>query len=382
VTSARFIIGGAGATLKVGDSTLSLSRVNDTTLQATIPGTVAGTFAPRLNVGGQETPLAAITIYGYTETTPYAESMPWDIYVLPDAQHAKVMGGYVENGVGKGLAIIDLDSHQVTKVDGALDVNNQRGPGMTAQSGVYVMRAPGVQTTGAALWQLVPSPVNLGAITVPAGTRQLARLGALGWITTTSHTYSVYSGSTGGLLSSGAAEEVEGIQFSPDGTRASFRVNRIDAGVPVFSLPEGTVAYTTAFQSVQSLDFQNDFLLMAGRTAGTPTGSSRIQVIRASTGVVLRDTTIGLPVSAVALNPLVATAYVAAYGSDNLPVVLVMDRILLKVWGVLKVPSTSVNACFLGCEYGQLAISPQHQLYYFWAFNGTPRAYRFELPLP
>lgn len=381
----------SATTLRLGTIPIPLTRRDATTLVGVVPSDMLSAgVVPQVTHLGVTTDFPLTTVYGFASRTTYPLTIPWDIAVLSDPVHAKVIAGY--SGSPSGLVIIDLDTRTIVTVPGVLNVlANQRGPGETRDPGVWLLREPGASGDAPMhRWRLTGTPTDLGVVPAPSGLRQIAQLDADLWLTSTHHTWTLGRLPAGAEAPSsptltGDAEEIAGIHLSTSGTRATFRVNRMLEGVPVFDVVSGTIAYRTAFTSVQGVSFLGTQLLMAGGDNGPEQGAATIRLLQAADGQVLASAATTMPVSDVALDPRRPYAYVLVNGADGIPMVEVRDRTTLALKGTLKVIGLAGSACgpVSSCFGGKLVVSPGTDgLYYFWAWNGQPRAYRFALPAP
>ena len=136
VSGPYFRAGGHGAVLRLGTVPISLTRVDDTSMTAMLPTTISGTFDPQLEVDGQVIGLDRITIVGYAETFEMQPQLGWDLMVWELGGGANVMGA----SPGRGLTLMRLDYRTVTTWDSLLDPNLLRGPGVTYQDNVFLLR--------------------------------------------------------------------------------------------------------------------------------------------------------------------------------------------------------------------------------------------------
>jgi len=114
---------------------------------------------------------------------------------------------------------------------------------------------------------------------------------------------------------------------------------------------------------------------------------SRVQLLEATSGTVLEDTTLAdVGVFAVALDPNRPLVYVGlsvhdAPGDPAFPAILILDRSTFAPVGRLDVPR-DVPDCTFDCYKGVIALSDANGIYVAWGFNainGT-RVYHFSYP--
>lgn len=385
VTGPSFRDGGDGAVLRLGTVSVSLERVDDTSMTAVLPPTLGGSFQPQLEVAGQVVELDPITIAGYAETFEVQPQLLWDVLVWPRDGRANVMGVSLE-----GLTLIQLDTRSVTTFDSLLDWNLLRGPGVTYQDNVFLLRP----RNSAALesWTLLPTPRRLAVHADIFSNRQVMRLGPNAWFVSSAHQFSTYTRADSAQPyqeTDTRAEETEGVHMSPRGDRATIQVDRAWSGLPVYAVPSGDVAYVvTQMQVVEGVAFSRDGALLAlvGGIDGILRAPSRVLLLDAGSGDVLADTTIAEAVFAVAIDPTRPLLYVGLSVMDTTtrvahPAVLVLHQNSLQPVGRLEVPSTETD-CTWGCYKGVIALSDLGDLYVAWSFNsiGTTVVHRFTLP--
>lgn len=386
VSGPYFRDGGDGAVLRLGTVPISLTRVDDTSMTAVLPTTISGTFDPQLEVDGQVIGLDRITIVGYAETFEMQPQLGWDLVVWELGGGANVMGA----SPGRGLTLMRLDYRTVTTWDSLLDPELLRGPGVTYQDNVFLLRP--WNSTALESWTLLPTPRRVAVHPGIPSYRQVMGLGPNAWFVSSHHEFSTYIRADSVQpyqQTSTRAEETEGVHMSPRGDRATIQVDRAFLGVPVFAVPSGDVAYVvTQLQTVEGVAFSRDGALLAlvGGVDGVLRAPSRVLLLDAGSGTVLADTTIAESVFAVAIDPIRPLLYVGLSSMDTTtqvahPAILVLDRNSLQPVGRLDVPSTEPD-CRWGCYKGVIAISDLGNLYIAWGFNsgGVTVVHRFTLP--
>ncbi len=340
-----------------------------------LPSTLSGTITPTAEVNGATVNLGTLTAYGFEETVDYSPQLGEDVYVWPRDGHARIMGGTGEGGQpNPGLIFIDLDTHAVQSFPGILSTEFLRGPGATYQDSIVLLQSSADGPVEA--WRLLPTPTLVESHPEIVTFRQAMRFGPDAWSTSQSNGIN-YPGGAGTF-----ADEPEGVFMSPRHDRATITVDHIPTGIPVFNIPDGTLAYAVAqLASAQGADFSTDgaLLAIAGGSTGHPEGAGRILLLDAATGAVIHDTNVDRRVFAVAIDPVRPLLHVGLIAADDRPVVLVLDRSSFKTLGEMAVPTTAPS-CFLGCYKGVIALSNAPALYVFWGYNGASRAYRFSMP--
>jgi len=238
VTAAAFRNGADGAVLQIGTETLPLSRIDNTTLAATLPSTMSGTFTPRLEAQGQVITLSPVTIGGYVEAFTLQPVLAWDVVVWPRDGGANVMGPSPE-----GLTLLRLDTRTVTSFDSIIDTDLLRGPGATNQDSIFLLRPRNSATLES--WRILPTPERV-AVHDMGSSGQSMRLGPNAWFGSSAHSYSTTiraESSQPYVRTQVQAEETEGVLMSRRHDRATIQVDAAFDGVPVFDVPSGQVAY-------------------------------------------------------------------------------------------------------------------------------------------
>ena len=386
IHSAEFHARGAGSILRLGSAAVELTRQDDTTFAAFLPTTLSGVFATQLDLDGYAVPLQPLTINGYTGTRVLNTQIIDDVVIWPTVGHAQVMGNSdrcvpdVINGVNvercyPGITLLDLESGAETTYDSV--PNFLRAPGVTFRDSVFLI----TDNSGTRNARLLPSLVNvLGDVFAGFAGRQLMEMSPNVWFVSSHHNYSI-TGSAA-VASGEQAEETEGVYLSPRRDRATIRVDRVGAGVPVFDAATGAVAYragslTNSEDAAFSRD--GDLLAMVGGTVFVNQGASRIVLLKSATGAVLRDTVINRTAFAIALDPVRPLVYVGVVSPDQHPSVIVLDRGTFGFLGEMRA-ADDANLCNTSCYKGVILSGTSNDLYVFWSWNGRPRAYRFTLP--
>jgi hypothetical protein len=291
-------------------------------------------------------------------------------------------------GSDAGLTFINLDAGTVTSFDSFIDLHYIHGPGATYQDSVFIVARAGSSLEA---WRVLPTPTLIDSVTQSGQCycRQAMQLGpntlymgagGIGWeILTRPDSTQPWSLA---LQAPGGVSETEGAYISPRHDRATITVDGSLSGIPVFDAPSGSLAYyVTQLERATGVDFSPDGELLA--MVGTPAGgylTGRVLLLRASTGEVLGDTTVGHTVFGVAIDPVRPLLYVGEDQGDGHPSILVIDRTSFHLVGKMSVPAASAE-CNTACYKSVIAVSSANALYLVAAYNppGT-QAYRFTLP--
>ena len=389
ITSEDFETWGDDATLEIGDATVPMSRVDATTLEATLPSMLAGSVVPVLNFDGHSYDIDAITVAGFKRVDlPTDSPVVWDAYLTMIGGVPYAFGG----APGGDLAVINLQAATVSTYP-IFDYETLRGPGVTWQDENWVFRSDG----GYELWDMSGAPSKVRDLPeAPLGVadRQVAWLSENVWLSTTGNAWTILtrpddqtpfveSETAPALIS-----EPEGIHLSPAGDRAVMRVDRILGGVPVFDAVMGEVAYVTDFTTVQGVDFSPDGSLLAmvgGRGGGPEDATSRhVELFDAVTGEVGASAELVDPPFAVHIDPAGDRVYVAissGSATGSRPAVLVLDADDLSQIARLEPLATTPTCAFNGAFNCLGGVITRHGdeviIYYGW--NGPPRIWKYAL---
>lgn len=391
VTSEDFARYGDDATLELGTVTVPLERVDDQTLQATLPAGVAGKIVPVLKFASYSYPLDEITIAGFAgaRELPPAAQIGYDAYVTRISGVPTVIGGNLDGD----LARVNLRTGTVAVSEGALDANTLRGPGMTPTPGEWLLRSDG----GIERWAIDATPHKIGDIdeTSTLFTRQLAELSPNRLLVTTSMTWRILTrpDGTSPYVETAAGtgfSEPEGIHLSAAADRAVARVDRVIAGVPIFEMSTGTVAYLSDLHSVRGVDFSADgsrIALAGGKGDGVPgtgpNGMPTLEVLRATDGTVLASLALPYNPFAVAFDPAgrwVVVGVSVPVGAGFRPGVMLLDPTDLSPVAELSAPAAApvCSAHNFDCYGGVIAVDGD-TVRVFNSFNGTRHSWRFGL---
>jgi hypothetical protein len=387
VESEYFRTHSEGATLEVNGTALALVRVDDTSMDATLPSVRGGSWDVAVRVGDETYPAGQITARGFAEgrTLPPEASIVWDAYVTPVDGAPTVIGG----NLAGDLAMVDLRSGSVGVIPGALDWHTLRGPGMTTTPGMWILRGAG----GLERWAIDGTPHKVADISGSPATRQVAELASDRLLVTTNQAWYVFDRDQPGapfteVTSGGQFNDAYGLYLSVSAGRAVGRVTKAPLGVPVFDLPTGAVVYTAPFSSSAGVAFSPDGqqLGLAGALGVWPSSGTEqgVALLRASDGTVLASRDLSAAPFAVGFDPagrwlLVGTSQPDAIG-DQHPSLVVLDRTDLSVIATLDVPGDApvCGAAQASCVGGTLAVDGD-DVYLFNSFGGPAASWRFTL---
>ncbi len=359
-----------GATLEVGSLELPLTRVDDTTLSATLPDTLNGEFRATLHMGSVTEMLGSIVVDGFAGATTYADGSIWS--EAPEAWPRAT--GRLIGSTATEVGELDLDAHTFTLLGVPNTYGENRRPGPTYQAGVWIV----AHNMGLPYrWRLYPTPVLMDSFPEVQVFRQVMLLGPGQWWFATHHELHTTSGF------SLQAEEPQGGVMSPRHDRATEIVRHVynGSGVPVFSVPEGEFAWSAPLRSSDAVAFSADgeILLIGGQAEDAPTIEPfRLVAFRATDGVVLRDTTLSEQIDHAVFDDVRPFIYVSVRVGSR-PAIVVLDRDSFRRVARLALPP-SVSTDALCCSIGGMATSQATKRVYLFTNNGLSVAYEFSLP--
>ncbi len=383
ISSDGFRQRGDDATLEVGGITLQLRRVNATTMVATAPVDRAGVWPATVHLDGMSYPVGTVTVAGFANATslPSTAQIPHDVYVATvDHEGPVVLGGNLDGD----LAVVHLRSGATTVIPDVIDPDDLRGPGMTPNRGVWLLRSK----AGLERWGIDASPARIASVPgATMATRQVVELGSGGLLTTTSSDWYVWNrkasgdGYLPGVVGDRTLNDPYGLLLSTAANRIVPRVNTMPLGVPVFDLASGDVAFTSAMTAVADAAFSADGsqIVLVGDVGVEPT----LSVIQADDGSVVASRAMESDPFAVAFDPSgrwIVVGITRVTDGATRPGVMVLNRNDLSVVAEMASPAAAPSCQGTGpraCILGVIAIE-DHEVYIFHS-NGPPRIWHFTL---
>lgn len=390
--SQAFRTRGAGALLHFGSAAIQLSRIDDTTLAATIPTTAsAGVVTPTIELDGYTVAFAPLAVYGYSSVSV----LPMQInssaaYAWPKDGRAMLLGGtmsctgFCPGGVVYGMSLFNLDANTVSTFANIGGSGCQSGPAPSYADSVFVVCTTSGQITSAEAWRLFPTPVRV-AVTSNLTTLPwfASQLGPNEWFILSKYYVTTPAVSI-------RTQQPQSVHFSPRHDRVTYRTLGLVGGasptqdsvggIPVFAAPSGDIAYVVSqLTNSAAVDFSSDgdLLAIAGSVPTNFRDSTRLLVLQAATGQVLGDIAFGRArVVAAVFDPYRSLIYVAIMRS-NRPTILALARNTLKLVGEMQTPDGFVGNCCDGS--GTIVLNGQDGLY-LWGGNGSQNVLRFALP--
>jgi hypothetical protein len=389
ISSEDFREWGTGAVLLMGDAELPLERVNETTMSVPASMLPVGTHQTAIRLANETFQLPLIRNFGYVGAREFGTPgmIAWDAYVTPIDGVPHVIGASMVIG---NLAMINLVSGDVRTLEDAIDRTRLRGPGMTAEPGVWLLRTGAYLTS----YRINSTPVKLAEHVQlgPGPTRQAARLSEDLWMVTSNQNLTIMGRSEPGgpLLPVNAIEglnEPEGIHLSSSANRATIRVDRVALGVPVLDASTGELAYRMSFVSVQGVDFSanGSSMLVVGHKQRLPSPKSGdvsvVEILNPSDGSVIASRTLPHVGFAAAFDPAGDRVYVAVItGAEGAyrPALLVLDADL-SVVATLETPDSAPTCGPIGDCMGGVVARAGDEVGIFHSWNGPPAQWRFSL---
>ncbi|MEO8480154.1 MAG: hypothetical protein ABI542_11040 [Gemmatimonadota bacterium] len=325
--------------LRVGNKTISVTRLNDSTLAGQVPGETGGGWQPALlTFRGREFPLDSVLIYGATlQGASAQQAVPGtEVLVTFTNPYDYLRRPTVLTPLEGGVLLTDADFVSYWLLPG-LSAFGMGSPGPTPDPLEWIFHRD--RDGPFERWRLGAQPELVD--TVPSfGWQEFRAYAVLG-----PNTVLVFPDDTGwvarrdgdGVFRLGAPFVHEGhkrVVLPPRGDRAALiagggRVagSSRPAGIPVFSIPDGEVVYRIPeFQAVGAADFSADgkVLVVAGsKYAGAP---KTVLLLRASDGTIMARQTTDYPVDAISFDPFRPYIYAASMISAERQQVEVLAR--------------------------------------------------------
>lgn len=367
----------AGSTLPVlvaGAETLSVSRVSDSVVTATVPLGSSGNVSIELAVGKKRYPAGEVGRVGFRSTTTSTPLFGTELLLTYDGLTPMVVGGSW-TGARTPVQSLNLSTMETVGYPGIFAVSPY-GVGPTEHSNEFVV----IDSVGVpALWRLWPAQElidTLSATLKCCFVRHISRLSDSVWIRTAHHETVSYRGAASlmGVLSY-TMESPWVIALSPRGDRTALAITSATTGVPVYNSLTGDTAFTLGPQfrtSYGGTGFSPDGerIYFLGGPAGASFGDSLLSV-RATTGEILaaaKVPPIGLPFK-FATDPVEELEYVEVLQGGR-PTILIYDRDL-KLLGRLPVPDNPATpTCGETCIQGVIGVDRVHHLLHV-VWNGA-----------
>src|SRR5690606_16516380 len=329
--------------MRLGETWLPVERVGDSSFAARVPSTFGGTYRVAIQLDGEVEELPPVEVAGMTEAQQHQAFYQLDLQVLPGTGKATIFGG-ADHLPGSDpqapdypLTLTDLTSG-TTRQPGEVfyDFGGLRGPGASYLPGVYFGQTPE--------GSIQPFRIDAAGVTVDPSVTTLARtiiqIGPSSWARASHHyVHHVTDGSNRWIT----VEEAEGIAISHAAGRATFMADATPEGLPVFAMPEGTIAYfLTEVERAAGVDFSADGELLAVAGWELPSYTNDIiRTFRAADGQPVAERSLPGSPFAVAFDPVRPLIYVGLNaheeaGELRAMSLLVLDRETLAVLGQMS----------------------------------------------
>ena len=380
ITSA-FFIDRSIPVIRVDTLQLAVSRVDDSTVLATLPPLPSGTYPVFVSDDDLPGPIAEVELVGFRERRDISQEFLGTLITRQAPQGPVVIGTL---GGGSHIGMLDLTSGLVTQF---LDLQAPSGSGLYSVApsyrgdNVFVLR----DTAGiVGEWQLWPAPAFLD--TVGSGfqnifTRHVVTFGPDVYVVTGSHLSTSYSPAGNRFFTT---ESVWDNFLSPQGDRAVLASNVGMPGIQVFDMATGDTAYTLPVHSSVGVAFTADGSLLFA-TGGEYYNHNNLMRLDASTGAVLeRDSVLdGSYQYKMALSQSESRLYVAAE-RDSFPHLRVYDATTLALIADLVVPTDERINCWSTCWEGVVSLDEATGTVFYTVpstfFPGVPaRVYVFDI---
>jgi hypothetical protein len=360
---------------------LNAQASGNNTWLVTVPTTASGAVVITAVMNGDSTALDPVTVRGFSGSHQFETGVQSNLLVWAKDGDATAL-------TSDALNLLEVNATRSTiTVHDSLMGSPQFSVGPSQLDNAFVVWP--VDSTRPEVWSLAPTPQRLADVPETALPR----------MTMTFDDDRYLSGFGNGIWLNGAyfegASEAEIGVMSPTHDRATLRVDWDQNDVPVFDVATGTVAFRLpGIQSTEGVAFSPDgkLLAIAGGDSCAGCGVSHVQLLRASDGEVLHDTTLAVHAWGIAFDRSRPLLYVgvdvtdSAGGSTIRPGVLVLDRDSFAERGYLASPaggltcsSTSKFGTGGTCYGGVLMASDEPAVYALSGFF-TPKlqSWRFD----
>lgn len=340
------------------DDTLPATIVDDHTIQLTAPQRNGTAQLTVRSPTGQLLLADAVTIHGFAEAT--GGPLLWG-YPLPKAPNVPVVL------VHGDTSLIELDLRFGTSVAFPRAIHDPRctrGPGPTPSPARVILASPGpnIWPCSFAVWELYP--LKKVQDSVPGSDRISAMFSSNRWLLGYHHQICLVPSMQFLNNQCRQHEEINGVRFSPDGTRAFIyggysRTNNM----PVYSTATGDTAFTIR-DSEQS---QGASFTPSGDTMFVAAGG-KIIALDPVTGARHREAILPVDPEDVLVDPQGPWLYVFGWTAGNMAHLVVLDRGSLAIVGHIQQQASSqlletLDALCYSCDNRLFIDSPARTLY-------------------
>lgn len=361
--------------LLAGADTLAVERLDDSTVRATLPGTISGSIEIQRAHRQTLDSIGTVQVAGYLghDVLPGA-NLGGELTVIQRAGSPWIIG---ENWFGGATGVLAVDAALGTVfTDGDLSVPTAfYGVGLTARADAFMLR----DSTGAlGRWQLWPAPVLLQASPIANTFRHLAQLNDSIFLVSTSQSIASYKATAGGVTQMANATSVGAVsqlRLSPTGALAAFVTTAPSSQGRVFDARSGAFAYIMpSIHSMDAIEFSPDGSRIAAVSFGLG-GQKFLFLIDAATGVSLDSTPLpATSVNYITFDPDRPRLYTYAVCNAH-PTVQVYNSESLELEGTL-VGSDAAPPCFVDAA---LAYDTFRQRLYVVSGNQPADRFTFEV---
>ena len=335
--------------ITLGTFTLSVRRVDDSTIAATLPTTENGALQLKERIDGEDVDRGSLQIHGFKRVA--AIQMPIEAEFTLARNPALP---YAITGDSAGVSVIDLRADQATRYPGIGRLRYEgsgchRIAGPRYQDGSFFIWDSGAFPFNqqATQWQLIPDTLRQGPIPPWQGSCGVAEISPMVY---------VHTGSEGG----GAFVSVDSIDSAGNSTHFYDDIlignkgffwsgNRLvlrglnHSGTGVIDLETRGLAYrVTSINDISSAVFSVDgqSIVLCGERSN---GEDRIIAVNAATG----DSLEGMPLScpALATDPVLGLIYAVVTNSYPFVSILVLEPTTLTQIGRIDLPASTCFYC-------------------------------------
>lgn len=337
LVSTAFI--GALPRVRLGADTITVRRVDDSTVAASVPSDFAGATTLSVVLGVDSLPLGDVAIYGFTGIAD-GPSLSGFVLPIPGAPAPQ----FYANGA-TGLVRGDARFSTVTTFfpDSVQGPNCQIGPGPSFDPSHVVGTPPnGIGCGQPIVWQVTPNLLPLDTIPgIPGQTRLIAEIAPGKWLKTfityaaaieSTDTVPIFRYYVGVGMS-----EIHQIRISPRGDRAA--AVAIDKDIWVFGVTPFDTVFTVAATyrgSGAAFSASGDTLFVIGLDN---LGAALLVAVNATTGAELARLRLATAPYALALDPVRPWIYVAEMQTCCTVLLEVVDLRTLGRVGLLAPPA-------------------------------------------